>query len=154
MGCLRSSKLDGNWAKIEFAKGNQLEMAFLIKTKNWAKVSAMIDKGFPIDFKMPRFNCCTLLHKAAQYGATEIVAELAKLNADLNPRDTKGLTPIFYAAIEGELKTMKLLIRLKADVNCLTLHRAKLEDYLPEELEVRTQILQELKANGYTLRGS
>jgi hypothetical protein len=154
MGCCSSTRLEGDWEKIEYAKGNQFEIAFLVKTKNWAKVSAMIQKGFPIDFNMPRFNCCTLLHKAAQYGATEIVEELAKLKADIDSQDAKGLTPLFYAVREGDLKTMKLLVSLKADVNHLTLQQAKLEDYLPEEREVRTPILEELKVNGYTLRGS
>ena len=49
--------------------------------------------------------------------ALAIADLMIEKGADINATDSNGMTPIFYAAYEGEFKTMKFLINRGANVN-------------------------------------
>jgi ankyrin repeat protein len=150
MGCCNSRPLDFDC--LEFAKTNQYEMIFAIKSKDWTKVKGLIEKGFPVSYKMPREGSSTALHLAAQSEASEIVSELLKLNADLESEDAQGLTPIFYAVKAKSVGITKTLCSKGAKVNHQAKDNSKLEDYFPSDSETRSSFLQELTNRGYVLK--
>lgn len=59
----------------------------------------------------------TLLGIAAWSEHYEIVRLLLSYAADPNDRDSKGRTPIFYAAEKGNISIVELLLKRGADVN-------------------------------------
>jgi ankyrin repeat protein len=150
MGCCSSRPLD--FDSLDFAKANQYEMIFAIKSKDWTKVKGLIEKGFPVNYKMPREGNCTTLHIAAQVEASEIVSELLKTNADLESEDAQGLTPIFYAVKANSLGITKTLCNKGAKVNHQAKDNSKLEDYFPSE--TRSSFLQELTTRGYVVKSA
>jgi ankyrin repeat protein len=58
---------------------------------------------------MSRFNGTTPLHKAAEFGAKEILIELLNAKENLDVQDNGGLTPIFYAVKAKDWDSMRLL---------------------------------------------
>ncbi len=60
----------------------------------------------------------TLCEVAAK-GDTELVKVLLEKNADVNAKDTKGVTPLVYAAFGGHEKIVKMLLDRGADVNAM-----------------------------------
>ena len=57
------------------------------------------------------------LHVAAAWGKRESLLELLDAGADLNARDPRGWTSLFWCAFAGKTKIMKTLIKRGADVN-------------------------------------
>ncbi len=57
------------------------------------------------------------LHIAAAWGKRECVLELLEAGADLNVKDPKGWTPVFWCAFSGRHKLLEVLIKRGADVN-------------------------------------
>ncbi|MBS2040152.1 ankyrin repeat domain-containing protein [bacterium] len=57
------------------------------------------------------------LHVAAAWGKRESLLELLDAGADLNARDPRGWTPLFWCAFAGKTKLMEALIKRGADVN-------------------------------------
>ena len=55
------------------------------------------------------------LHVAARYGHAAVAAALLELGAIVDVRDTIGLTPLMYAAGNGHLKTMGVLLDAGTD---------------------------------------
>lgn len=61
----------------------------------------------------------TSLHVASRYGHAGIAASLLELGAVVDARDTIGMTPLQYAAGNGHLKTMGVLLVAGADYSAM-----------------------------------
>jgi ankyrin repeat protein len=61
----------------------------------------------------------TALHNAAATGAVEMVVDLIKAGADVNARDSRSLTPLFFALASEtpSMKVVRALLAAGADVN-------------------------------------
>mmetsp|Transcript_18719 Transcript_18719/g.33918 ORF Transcript_18719/g.33918 Transcript_18719/m.33918 type:complete len:173 (-) Transcript_18719:365-883(-) len=151
MGCCSSREVNEN-ANLDYSKTHQFQMVTAIKGREVGDVVDLIEEGFVIDFRMPRFNYCAILHKAAEFKAKEIVEEVFKLKPDLKVdiEDSGGLTPLFYAVKAKDWDIMKFLLKKGANVNHKTKYHTKLEDVLPTEEKLRSKQLQDLKLKGYT----
>ena len=63
----------------------------------------------------------TLLHFASEIiNEPEIIDLLVKSGANVNAQDAEGFTPLHMATIHGNLKIVKKLVDLEADVNIVT----------------------------------
>ena len=63
----------------------------------------------------------TAFHAAAQWGKSETLDELARLeSANVNVRDNNGWTPMHFAAKNGHASAVQVLANHGADVNALT----------------------------------
>ena len=81
----------------------------------------------------------TLLHIASkQINEPEIIDLLVKSGANVNAQDAEGFTPLHMAAIYGNLKVVKKLVDLEADVNIVTTDGKDAAElaHLNEELEI------------------
>ncbi|CAI7589621.1 unnamed protein product [Penicillium glandicola] len=59
------------------------------------------------------------VHLAAYFGLHEVLESLIQSDGDLNARDEKGQTPLWWAASNGHVTTIKfLLLRKGTDVSC------------------------------------
>lgn len=59
----------------------------------------------------------TVLHIAAQAGATQIVADEIKTGADVKAQTVNGLTPLHKAIVSGKIEIVKKLLDAGANVN-------------------------------------
>lgn len=59
----------------------------------------------------------TLLHVAAQIGASQLVADEIKSGTDVNAQTVNGHTPLHKAVISGKVEIAQMLINGGADVN-------------------------------------
>jgi ankyrin repeat protein len=59
----------------------------------------------------------TILHVAAQVGATQVIADEIKSGANVNVQTVNGITPLHKAVVSGKLEISQLLIDSGADVN-------------------------------------
>jgi len=59
----------------------------------------------------------TILHLAAQNGATQVVADEIRSGADVNAQTATGLTPLHKAVISGKIEICQLLLNAGASVN-------------------------------------
>ena len=57
------------------------------------------------------------IHRAAEKGNIEVVKKHLANGADINARDSDGLTPLIQAAFKGHNELVELLIAEGADVN-------------------------------------
>ena len=81
----------------------------------------------------------TLLHFASEIiNEPEIIDLLVKSGANVNAQDAEGFTPLHMAAIHGNLKIVKKLVDLDADVNIVTTDGKNAAElaHLNEELEI------------------
>ena len=91
------------------------------------------------DFKFKEIPGVTVLHTASkQNNEPEIIDLLVKSGANVNAQDAEGFTPLHMAAIHGNLKVVKKLVDLEADVNIITTDGKSAAElaYLNEELEI------------------
>ena len=91
------------------------------------------------DFKFKEIPGVTVLHIASQKNnEPEIIDLLVKSGANVNAQDAEGFTPLHMAAIHGNLKIVKKLVDLEADVNIITTHGKNAAElaHLNEELEI------------------
>ena len=73
-----------------------------------------------------------------QVNEPEIINLLVKSGANVNAQDAEGFTPLHMAAIHGNLKIVKKLVDLDADVNIVTTDGKNAAElaHLNEELEI------------------
>ena len=81
----------------------------------------------------------TVLHIASkENNEPEIIDLLVKSGANVNAQDAEGFTPLHMATIHGNLKIVKKLVDLDADVNIITTDGKNAAElaHLNEELEI------------------
>ena len=91
------------------------------------------------DFKFKELPGVTVLHIASEENnEPEIIDLLVKSGANVNAQDAEGFTPLHMAAIHGNLKIVKKLVDLEADVNIVTTDGKNAAElaHLNEELEI------------------
>ena len=80
------------------------------------RVSEMKSKGAESCGGGPHY--CTPAGSAAFAGHTRVLEILRRAGADLDTADTKGGTPIWFAAREGHADVVALLVRANVHVPC------------------------------------
>ncbi|XP_073236991.1 uncharacterized protein [Porites lutea] len=91
------------------------------------------------DFKFKEIPGVTVLHTASKKNnEPEIIDLLVKSGVNVNAQDAEGFTPLHMAAIHGNLKIVKTLVDLDADVNIVTTDGKNAAElaHLNEELEI------------------
>ena len=91
------------------------------------------------DFMFKEIPGVTVLHIASKKNnEPEIINLLVKSGANVNAQDAEGFTPLHMAAIHGNLKIVKKLVDLEADVNIVTTDGKNAAElaHLNEELEI------------------
>eukprot|EP00118_Oscarella_pearsei_P024796 m.306816 g.306816 ORF g.306816 m.306816 type:complete len:119 (+) comp41605_c0_seq1:188-544(+) len=84
----------------------------------WAVKNAEMDQvkelAPKVDLNKPLLNGRMAIHFAADYGHPEVIKYLADCGADLNVKDSYGITPLLSAVYEGHVECIKLLIKMGA----------------------------------------
>ena len=76
----------------------------------------LLENGAEIEAR--NFNNFTALHEASNYrGYSELVKLLLSKGADIETKDITGGTPLFRAADNGDINTVKVLVQSGANVN-------------------------------------
>ena len=129
---------------LKRAKGGSLDLADFgaVLRSGWGKdppegTAKKILKE--CDFKFKEIPGVTVLHIVSQKNnEPEIIDLLVKSGANVNAQDAEGFTPLHMAAIHGNLKIVKKLVDLEADVNIITTHGKNAAElaHLNEELEI------------------
>ena len=82
----------------------------------------------------------TAFHAAAQWGKSETLDELARLeSANVNVRDNNGWTPMHFAAKYGHTRAVQVLANHAADVKALTGYNQTPMDLARTEARQRAQ---------------
>ena len=105
------------------------------------------------DFQFKEIPDATLLHIASeQINEPEIIDLLVKSGANVNAQDAEGFTPLHMAAIHGNLKIVKTLFDLDADVNIVTTDGKNAVElaHLNEELEIEEYLESKMASSQRT----
>ena len=105
------------------------------------------------DFQFKEIPDATLLHIASeQINEPEIIDLLVKSGANVNAQDAEGFTPLHMAAIHGNLKIVKKLVDLDADVNIITTDGKNAAElaHLNEELEIEEYLESKMASSQRT----
>ena len=129
---------------LKRVKGGSLDVADFgdILRSGWGKdpPQGTIDKILKeCDFKFKEIPGVTVLHIASKKNnEPEIIDLLVKSGANVNAQDAEGFTPLHMAAIHGNLKVVKKLVDLEADVNIITTDGKSAAElaHLNEELDI------------------
>ena len=89
------------------------------KSGNVDAVRMLIEYGAAINAKEPAQNQTALMWAAAERHP-DVVKALIEAHADLKAHSKEGFTAIHFAAREGDLESVKLLLAAGVDVNILT----------------------------------
>ena len=95
----------------------------------------------------------TVLHIASkENNEPEIIDLLVKSGANVNAQDAEGFTPLHMAAIHGNLKIVKKLVDLDADVNIITTDGKNAAElaHLNEELEIEEYLESKMASSQRT----
>ena len=95
----------------------------------------------------------TVLHIASkENNEPEIIDLLVKSGANVNAQDAEGFTPLHMAAIHGNLKIVKKLVDLDADVNIVTTDGKNAAElaHLNEELEIEEYLESKMASSQRT----
>ena len=95
----------------------------------------------------------TVLHIASkENNEPEIIDLLVKSGANVNAQDAEGFTPLHMAAIHGNLKIVKTLFDLDADVNIVTTDGKNAVElaHLNEELEIEEYLESKMTSSQRT----
>ena len=105
------------------------------------------------DFQFKEIPDATLLHIASeQVNEPEIIDLLVKSGANVNAQDAEGFTPLHMAAIHGNLKIVKKLVDLDADVNIVATDGKNAAElaHLNEELEIEEYLESKMASSQRT----
>ena len=105
------------------------------------------------DFKFKEIPGVTVLHIASkENNEPEIIDLLVKSGANVNAQDAEGFTPLHMAAIHGNLKIVKKLVDLEADVNIATTDGKNAAElaHLNEELEIEEYLESKMASSQST----
>ena len=105
------------------------------------------------DFKFKELPGVTVLHIASkENNEPEIIDLLVKSGANVNAQDAEGFTPLHMAAIHGNLKIVKKLVDLEADVNIVTTEEKNAAElaHLNEELEIEEYLESKMASSQST----
>ena len=105
------------------------------------------------DFQFKKIPDVTVLHIASeQINESEIIDLLVKSGANVNAQDAEGFTPLHMAAIHGNLKIVKKLVDLEADVNIITTDGKNAAElaHLNEELEIEEYLESKMASSQRT----
>ena len=82
----------------------------------------------------------------------EIVDLLVMYGANVHAQDAEGFTPLHMAAIHGNLKIVKKLVDLEADVNIITTDGKNAAElaHLNEELEIEENLRSKMASSQKT----
>ena len=95
----------------------------------------------------------TVLHIASkENNEPEIIDLLVKSGANVNAQDAEGFTPLHMATIHGNLKIVKKLVGLEADVNIVTTGGKNVVElaHLNEELEIEEYLESKMTSSQRT----
>ena len=95
----------------------------------------------------------TVLHIASkENNEPEIIDLLVKSRANVNAQDAEGFTPLHMATIHGNLKIVKKLVDLEADVNIVTTDGKNAVElaHLNEELEIEEYLESKMASSQRT----
>ena len=95
----------------------------------------------------------TVLHIASMKNTTPVIIDLlVKSGADVNAQDAEGFTPLHMAAIHGNLKIVKKLVDLDADVNIVATDGKNAAElaHLNEELEIEEYLESKMASSQRT----
>ena len=105
------------------------------------------------EFQFKEIPETTLLHIASeQINEPEIIDLLVTSGASVNAQDAEGFTPLHMAAIHGNLKIVKKLVDLDADVNIVTTDGKNAAElaHLNEELEIEEHLESKMASSQRT----
>ena len=105
------------------------------------------------DFKFKEIPGVTVLHIASkENNEPEIIDLLVKSGANVNAQDAEGFTPLHMAAIHGNLKIVKKLVDLDADVNIVATDGKNAAElaHLNEELEIEEYLESKMASSQRT----
>ena len=105
------------------------------------------------DFKFKEIPGVTILHIASQQiNEPEIIDLLVKSGENVNAQDAEGFTPLHMATIHGNLKIVKKLVDLGADVNIVTTDGKTAAELaqLNEELEIEEYLESKMASSQRT----
>ena len=105
------------------------------------------------DFKFKEIPGVTVLHIASKKNnEPEIIDLLVKSGANVNAQDAEGFTPLHMATIHGNLKIVKKLVDLEADVNIVTTDGKNAVElaHLNEELEIEEYLESKMASSQRT----
>lgn len=140
MGCNESS-FSANQNEKEFSCDHEFEMYAAIVKGDKNKIENFINKGFKVDYQMPRFMYRSCLHIAAEYGQTEIFKYFLGLGAHINQKDKDDITPIFIACSQGHLDIVEICFQNSAKYKGITKSGLTLKDYIPPSSEKKFKLL-------------
>ena len=143
---------------LKRVKGGSLDVADFgaILRSGWGKdpPEGTTDKILEeCDFQFKEIPDVTLLHiTSEQINEPEIIDLLVKSGANVNAQDAEGFTPLHMAAIHGNLKIVKKLVDLEADVNIVTTDGKNAAElaHLNEELEIEEYLKSKMSSSQRT----
>ena len=126
----------------------QFDVYACLKECRLDKIKYFLENKFDIGYKMPTFNNSTVLHIAAEYCDTKIIAYLIEQGADINALDNSGCPPLFIAMKTGNMDVSRLLIDSQANINIVTSHGLSLHHFVnASKLKESHSVLKEAKYN-------
>ena len=141
---------------LKVTNGGSIDVADFgdILRSGWGKdppegtIDKILEEG---DFK--EIPGVTVLHIASkENNEPEIIDLLVKSGANVNAQDAEGFTPLHMAAIHGNLKIVKKLVDLEADVNIVTTDGKNAAElaHLNEELEIEEFLKSKMSSSQRT----
>ena len=143
---------------LKRVKGGSLNVADFgaILRSGWGKAppEGTTDKILEeCDFMCEEIPGVTILHFASkENNEPEVIDLLVKSGANVNAQDAEGFTPLHIAAIHGNLKIVKKLVDLEADVNIVTTDGKNAAElaHLNEELEIEEYLESKMASSQRT----